>query len=264
MSEGVAHRFPERPRTERGEKSQMPDFDTRRPQEPDRPNRMHMFVAASRQHMFGVASRLRTPVRALLRNRKMRRRLGLALSVLSLVVLAGVLTAWAVETHSEQVDEKLDWAVETPSEQLGQEIKLPPTPEYGLYYEASTLSGGSSAAAECFLSDEGNYDAYACEDVITKVTDPVKLASITEELRADPSSGTDVAVQDAGAYIDVMEVSFRRSEQDDTQFTSYCFGTEGRAADALRSHTDDVEKPVLAGETDNCNVIVYEILGLNP
>ena len=28
MSEGVAHRFPERPRTERGEKSQMPDFDT--------------------------------------------------------------------------------------------------------------------------------------------------------------------------------------------------------------------------------------------
>jgi hypothetical protein len=107
MSEGVAHRFPERPRSERGEKSQMPDFDTRRPQEPDRPNRMHSLVAASKQHMFEVASKLRTPVRALLRNRKMRRRLGLALSVLSLVVLAGVLTAWAVETHIEQVDQKL-------------------------------------------------------------------------------------------------------------------------------------------------------------
>ena len=107
MSEGVAHRFTERPRSERGEKSQMPDFDTRRPQEPDRPNRMHLFVAASKQHMFGVASRLRTPVQALLRNRKkMRRPLGLALSVLSLVVLAKVLTAWAVETYIEQIDQK--------------------------------------------------------------------------------------------------------------------------------------------------------------
>jgi hypothetical protein len=193
-------------------------------------------------------------------------RLGLSGSFLA--VLAGTLTAWAVETHSEQVDQKLDWAVETPREQLGQElgqeIKLPPTPEYSLYYEASTLSGGSSAAAECVLSDEGHYDAYACEDVITKVTGPVKLASITEELKADPNSGSFVAEVEMGDDIDVMKVSFRRSELGDTQFTSYCFETEGLAADALRGHSDDVERPVLAGQTDNCYVAVYEILSPNP
>jgi hypothetical protein len=186
----------------------------------------------------------------------------LVLSVSFLAVLAGTLTAWAVwavETHSEQVDQKLDWAVETPHEQLGQEIKLPPTPEYSLYYEASTLSGGSSAAADCVLSDEGHYDAYACEDVITKVTDPVKLASITEELKADPNSGSDVAGMGMGDDIDVMNVSFSRSEQAGAQFTSYCFETEGFAADELRRHVHDpVYELQLAGETANCNVIVYK------
>ena len=99
----------------------------------------------------------------------------LGLSVSFLAVLAGMLTAWAVwavDTHSEQVDQKLDWAVETPREQLvqqlGQEIKLPPTPEYRLYYEASTLSGGgSSAAADCVFSRQGHYDGYACKTVFT-------------------------------------------------------------------------------------------------
>jgi hypothetical protein len=255
MSEGVAYRFPERPRSERGEKSQMPDFDTRRPQEPDRPSRLHMFVAASKQQISAVG---RWSKRTMIRHRR------LGLSVSFLAVLAGTLTAWtvwAVETHSEQVDQKLDWAVETPREQLGQEIKLPPTPEYSLYYEASTLSGGSSAAADCVLPDEGQYDAYACEDVITKVTGPVKLASITEELKADPKSGSEVA---GGAYIDVMQVSFSRSEQSNAHSTSYCFETEGLAADALRGHSDDVERPVLAGRTDNCYVIVYEFLSPNP
>jgi hypothetical protein len=245
MSEGVAYRFPERPRSERGEKSQMPDFDTRRPQEPDRPNRMHILVAASKQHMFGVASRLRTPVRALLRNRKMRRRLGLALSVLSLVVLAGVLTTWAVETHIEQVDQKLDWAVEPPSEQLGQEIKLPPTPAYQDYYEDSSLSPVSSGGTECDVSEIGHYEEYACHDVITKVTDPAELASITQELNAGQMG-----------YADVMEVSFRRSEMGDTQFTSYCFEFEFCATDALRRHPSYL--PSLVGRTDDCYVIVYE------
>ena len=197
----------------------------------------------------------------------------LGLSVSFLAVLAGTLTAWAVETHSEQVDQKLDWAVETLREQLvqqlGQEIKLPPTPEYRLYYEASTLSGGgSSAAADCVFSRQGHYDGYACEDVITKVTGPVKLASITEELKADPNSGSVVAEVEMGdstlSDIDVMKVSFRDSELGDTQFSSYCFETEGLAADALRGHSDDVERPVLAGQTDNCYAAVYEVLIPNP
>jgi hypothetical protein len=131
-----------------------------------------MFVVASKQHISAVGRWSK---------RTMIRHWHLALSVSFLAVLAGTLTAWAVETHSEQVDQKLDWAVETPREQLGQEIKLPPTPEYRLYYEASTLSGGgSSAAADCVFSHEGHYDGYACEDMITKVTGPVKLASITD------------------------------------------------------------------------------------
>jgi hypothetical protein len=218
-----------------------------------------MFVVASKQHISAVG---RWSKRTMIRHWR------LGLSVSFLAVLAGTLTAWAVETHSEQVDQKLDWAVETPREQLvqqlGQEIKLPPTPEYRLYYEASTLSGGSSAAADCVFSREGHYDGYACEDVITKVTGPVKLASITEELKADPNSGSFVAEVEMGDDIDVMKVSFRDSELGDTQFTSYCFETEGLAADALRGHSDDVERPVLAGQTDNCYVAVYEILSPNP
>ena len=210
----------------------MPDFDTRRPQEPDRPNRMHMFVAASKQHMFGVAIRLLTPVQALLRNRKMSNRLGLALSVLSLVVLAGVLTVWAVRIHIA-------------SEQLGQEIKLPPTPAYQDYYEDSSLSPVSSGGTECDVSEIGHYEEYACHDVITKVTDPAELASITQELNAGQMG-----------YADVMEVSFSRSELGDTQFTSYCFDSEFRAADALRRHPSYL--PRLVGRTDDCYVIVYE------
>jgi len=250
----------------------MPDFDTRRPQEPNRPSRLHMFVVATRRHTSALAGRSLISARALLSNRTVIRRLGLVgLSISFLTVLAWFVPAWAghyVETHSEQVDQKLDWAVETPREQLGQEIKLPPTPEYALYYESSTLSGGASAAAECELSDEGHYDGYACEDVFTKVTDPVKLASITEELRSDPNSGSFVAEAAAGDYIDVMKTSFYRSEQvlinGDTQATSYCFESEDLAADGLRSQTDDVHKLVLAGQTDNCNLIVYEIVSPNP
>jgi hypothetical protein len=157
----------------------------------------------------------------------MRRRLGLALSVLSLVVLAGVLTAWAVETHIEQVDQK------------------PPTPAYQDYYEDSTLHAVSSGGTECDVSEIGHYEQYACHDVITKVTDPAELASITQELNAGQMG-----------YADVMDVSFRRSEMGDTQFTSYCFDFEFRAADALRRPPTYL--PSLVGRTDDCYAIVYK------
>ena len=214
-----------------------------------------MFIVASKRHISAVGPWSK---------RIMIRHWRLVLSVSFLAVLAGMLTAWApwaVETHSEQVDQKFDWAVETPREQLEQKIKLPPTPENSLYYEISTMSGESSADPECDLSNEGHdeeYAEYACEDVITKVTDPVKLASITEELRADPNSGSDAAQV---GYLDGMSVTFSRSEQAATQFLSYCFQYEDLAADELRSNTDDAHvKLVLTGETDNCNIIVYEIL----
>jgi hypothetical protein len=77
----------------------MPDFDTRRPQEPDRPSRMHMFVVALMQHIAAVG---RWKERAMMRHWRLWLRVSL------FAVLAGQLSRWAVETHSEQqVDEKL-------------------------------------------------------------------------------------------------------------------------------------------------------------
>ena len=64
----------------------MPDFDTRRPQEPDQPNRLHMFVVASKQHISAVG---RWTGRIMIRHW----RLGLSVSYLAVLV---VLTAWAV------------------------------------------------------------------------------------------------------------------------------------------------------------------------
>jgi hypothetical protein len=252
MSEGVAHRFTERPRSERGEKSQMPDFDTRRPQEPDRPNRMHLFVAASRQHMFGVASKLRTPVRALLRNRKMRR-LGLALSVLSLVVLAGVLTAWAVETHSEQVDQKLDWAVETPREQLDQKIQPQEAPEYHQRLEPSRNC--ALWPINPWLYDDECYKvvlntSHFYSYIMMTPGETTKLALITEDF------------VETLFYIEpptVLRLDFYRNPHSQQQMaTSYCFGSRDDAVSALRHVLRDAE---LVGKTDFCYVAIYRGVG---
>ena len=222
----------------------MPDFDTRTPQEPDQPNRLHMFVVASKQHISAVG---RWTGRIMIRHWR------LGLSVSFLAVLAVVLTAWAVRTHSEQVDGKLDWAVETPSEHLDQEIRTSPTPAYQLYYEASSLYE-SSSASDCVLAYQGHYDGYDCIHLITKASDPEELASITQELRAEPSSGTDVAMA-AESDFAVVKVWFRRSELADAHATSYCFGSKDLAADALRGK---LHKAEMVGKTDDCFVIVYE------
>jgi WD40-like Beta Propeller Repeat len=90
--------------------------------------------------------------------------------------------------------------------------------------------------------------------------------SITQELKADPNSGSFVAEVPGGDHISIVIVEFY-GELDwgtgDTQATSYCFESKGLAADALRGH---VHRPTLAGETDNCYVAVYEGSGpsLNP
>src|SRR5215213_2665092 len=93
----------------------MPDFDTRRPSEPDRSSRSHLFLVAGRQHIRAVASRLRRSVRQLLRNSSRISRLGLALTTLLVVVIAGGI---------------MSWAAETPAEQLDQEIQLKPPPAF--------------------------------------------------------------------------------------------------------------------------------------
>src|SRR5918994_6866531 len=134
----------------------MPDFDTRKPQEPDRPSRLHLFVVASKQHISAVG---RSIARTMMRHW----RLGLSISFLA--VLAGSLTAWAVhyvETHSEQVDQKLDWAVETPSEQLDQKIKRSPSTTYD--YSISEIQIDVSSAPTSPLAEEHPCEYYYHED----------------------------------------------------------------------------------------------------
>jgi hypothetical protein len=230
----------------------MPDFDTRRPQEPDRPSRMHMFVAASRQHMFGVASRLRTPVRALLRNRNMLLRLALAVGILVVVVeWAYVISRavegtpaepvdqildWAVETPVDQI---LDWAVETPSEQLGQEIKPQPTPAYDLMEEDPAVEG-SSEEGSCEESSEDTFGyGYECLFVDTKATDPVKLASITAEVLYGNG-----------------QVEFSRHQDWDSspKALSYCFTSKNAA---VQNPYVDLNKAKLLGRVGNCYIAVY-------
>jgi hypothetical protein len=213
----------------------MPDFDTRRPQEPHRPNRMHLFVAASRQHMFGVASRLRTPVRALLRNSKMRRRLGLALSVFSLVILAVLI---------------MDWVVSPSPDQLDQEIQPQEAPQYHQRQEPSR---------NCSLHT-GSSNPWAYEDYCYKVVvntshfysyimmtpgEKTKLALITEDLVE-----TDLYAMPAGLRLD-----FYRNPHSPLQMaTSYCFASRDDAVSALRHLWRRAE---LVGKTDHCYVAIY-------
>src|SRR5215210_2197556 len=234
MSEGGTHRFLERPRSERGEKSQMPDFDTRRPQEPDRPNRMQLFVAASRQHMFGAASKLRTPVRALLRNRKMRRRLGLALSVLSLVILAVLIMDWVGSPSPDELDQKIQ-----PQE----------APQY---HQRQEPSGNCSLHADPI--NPWAYDDY-CYKVVPNTShfhsyimmtpgETTKLALITEDL-----------VETVFNVVpDVLRLDFYRNPHSQLQMaTSYCFASRDDAVSALRHVLRGAE---LVGKTDYCYVAI--------
>jgi hypothetical protein len=218
----------------------MPDFDTRRPQEPDRPSRMHMFVAASRQHMFGVASRLRTPVRALLRNRNMLLRMALAVGILVVVVEWAYVISRAVEgPPAEPVDQILDWAVETPSEQLGQEIKPQPTPAYDLMEEDPAVEG-SSEEGSCEESSRDTFGfGYECLFVDTKATDPVKLASIT----------------DAVLYGNGQVEFLRHQDWDSSpKALSYCFTSKNAA---VQNPYVDLNKAKLLGRVGNCYMAVY-------
>jgi hypothetical protein len=74
----------------------MPDFDTRKPQVPDRPSKLHMFVAAGRQLIFSVG---RLSNRMMVRNSwvrsAVRHRWGVGFSILSLVILAAILIVWS-------------------------------------------------------------------------------------------------------------------------------------------------------------------------
>ena len=211
----------------------MPYFDTRKPQEPDRPSRLHLFVAASRQHTSALAGRSLTSARALLRNRTVMRRLGLVgLSISFLAVLAWILTAWAgsyVETHSEQVDQKLDWAVETPSEQLDQKIKRPLSTTYDYKLVDEDPGGyGRSVAPPCDL------DKCFGANISASDADPATLATITE-----------AAVNSCGG----RNGSVGFSEQG----IGYCFASKQAALDNLGGGLKEAD---MLGRIDKCYIAV--------
>jgi hypothetical protein len=100
-----------------------------------------------------------------------------------------------------------------------------------------------------------HYDNYVCLDVTTKVTDPVKLASITQERGAHPTTE-----YTGGNHISMVEVDFYggldyEAGDRDPEATSYCFKSKDLAVFALRGK---LHKAELLGKTDDCFVIVYE------
>jgi hypothetical protein len=226
----------------------MPDFDTRTRQEPVQPSKLKMFVAASKQHISAVASRLRTSARVQLRDKNIIGLLGIGGSILLLAVVAVVTIVWAVLRPA-------DPPAGPPADQLSQKIQTPPTPAYELRDEDSDWTGSPSESTLCDYLYANHYDNYVCLDVTTKVTDPVKLASITQERGAHPTTE-----YTGGNHISMVEVDFYggldyEAGDRDPEATSYCFKSKDLAVFALRGK---LHKAELLGKTDDCFVIVYE------
>jgi hypothetical protein len=191
----------------------MPDFDTRTPQEPDQPSR----------------------------NIGMPHLLGLRLGILLVVVLAGVMTVWAVirpapttyQTPAAQFDQE--------KAQLDQEIQLKKPPP--AYEFAPDESDASAYSTSCEPEDEGYYPS-VCFEVLTDATGAIKLASITEDVI------TNGLVQ---RVLFTDRSQYRRYIVDDIA-TIYCFKRKSLAVSALGSALKDAE---LLGKTDNCYLTLY-------
>ena len=212
----------------------MPDFDTRTRQEPVQPSKLKMFVAASKQHMSAVASRLRTSARVQLRNKNIIRLLGIGGGILLLAVVAVVTIVWAVLRHPQ-----------TPADQLDQELQPTPTPAYKIVrYTSGNTSDCSSG--ECTVTKACPRGISNCYKVSTKANDARKLASITEDAAVPNADGQSLTFYDAALYhLDIIELVA----------TSYCFVDKDLAVSTLRGELDKAE---LLGKTDNCYVAVYE------
>jgi hypothetical protein len=228
----------------------MPDFDTCRPQESDRPNKLQKFVAASKQHMSAVAGRLRTSALALLRTKSIIRLLGIGGSILLLAVVAVVVTVWAVEPPA-------DHPVGPSADKLDQEIQLKPPPAYEL---APDESDASAYSYSCEPEDKG-YDPSVCFEVLTDATGARQLASITEDMITNPDYLRD---KDYGLVLRVRFLDKSVYDQSGVGdfATLYCFKHKDVAVSALGSALKDKEllgetDKELLGETDNCYLALY-------
>jgi hypothetical protein len=207
----------------------MPDFDTRAPQEPDQPNRLDMFV---------VASRLRTSARVQLRNKNTIGLLGIGGGILLLAVVAGLTIVWAVLRH-----------LQTPADQLDQELQPTPTPAYKVISHSSGNYASSCDSSECVVTKACPRGISDCSTVSTEANDARKLASITEEAAVPKADAQSLKFYDAALYdLDILELVA----------TSYCFVDKDLAVSTLRGELDKAE---LLGKTDRCYVVVYERFG---
>jgi hypothetical protein len=169
--------------------------------------------------------------------------LGLRLGILLVVVLAGVMTVWAVIRPTPTTHQ-------TPAAQLNQEIQLKPPPAYELAPDESDASAYSSS---CEPEDLG-YNPSVCFEVLTDATGAIKLASITEEMITNPDYLRD---KDYGLVLRVRFIDnsqYGRSIVDDIA-TIYCFKRKSVAVSALGSALKDAE---LLGTTDNCYLTLYK------
>ena len=214
----------------------MPDFDTRTRQEPVQPSILKMFVAASKQHMSAVASRLRASARVQLRNKNILRLSGIGGGILLLAVGAVVTIVWAVLRHPQ-----------TPADQLDQELQPTPTPAYEvvhLHYHSGSTSSCSSG--ECRVTKACPRRISNCNEVSTEANGARKLASITEDATVPNADAQSLTFYDAAFYdLHIIELDA----------TSYCFVDKDLAVSTLRGELDKAE---LLGKTDNCYVTVYE------
>jgi hypothetical protein len=206
----------------------MPDFDTRRPQEPDQPDRLHMFV---------VASRLRTSARVQLRNKNIVRLLGIGGGILLLAVVAVVTIVWAVLRLPQ-----------TPADQLDQELQPTATPAYEFAGYASGTYTVYCDSSECRVRKACPLGISKCGAVTTEALDARKLASITEDAAVPNADGLSLEFYDAGLADGAFGIRLQNA-------TSYCFVDKDHAVSTLGGELDKAE---LLGKTDNCYVAVYE------
>jgi hypothetical protein len=132
----------------------MPDFDTRTRQEPGQPSRHANMTLC----------------------------LGIGGSILLLAVVAVVITVRAVDPIADHLAGPPADQLDQAKAQLDQEIQLKPPPEYSLYNDMD------SSAYYCEPEDSG-YAPSVCFGVGTKVSDAIKLASITEDIVTDSDYG---------------------------------------------------------------------------
>jgi hypothetical protein len=221
----------------------MPDFDTRRPQEPDQPDRLHMFV---------VASRLRTSARVQLRNKNIIGLLGIGGGILLLAVVAVVTIVWAVLPHPQ-----------TPADQLDQELQPTSTPAYELLGGGFQSTTSYCDSSECGVTRACPRGISFCGVVTTEANGARKLASITENAYSVDEAARILNAVPNVEKVDELSLEFYDASLPDSAFglrlfqnaTSYCFVEKDRAVSTLRGKLNKAE---LLGKTDNCYVAVYE------